>query len=313
MNFKSFIYYCALCGGWAAFIAWAVVAFTPINRVGNVYTKTAMIAAVLGLLVAGVVGMLDALLNSVGAQRMVRIMLCLGIGFFGSMVGGLVGQSIREATGKEMFMVVGWIIVGIIIGISIGVFDLLRAAQASGGMGQATRKIINGIIGGTIGGALGGTLNYLFLTMTWPVAEEGTNLLPTMKDRFERFSQAAGLVILGACIGLLIGLAQVLLKEAWVRVEQGFRAGREMILSKPDTTVGRAESCDIGLFGDNGVEKLHAHIVLKNGRYVLLDSNTPGGTYLNGSRIGGPTPLSSGDTIGVGRNVLRFEERAKRR
>ena len=59
-----------------------------------------------------------------------------------------------------------------------------------------------------------------------------------------------GFVALGMCIGLLIGLAQVILKEAWVRVEAGFRAGREMILSKPEVTIGRAESCDIGLFGD---------------------------------------------------------------
>ena len=65
-----------------------------------------------------------------------------------------------------------------------------------------------------------------------------------------------GFVALGMCIGLLIGLAQVILKEAWIKVEVGFRAGREMILTKEKTTIGRAESCDIGLFGDNQIEKL---------------------------------------------------------
>ena len=97
---------------------------------------------------------------------------------------------------------------------------------------------------------------------TIPWIEQGL----TIKDKLPRSTLAVGLVILGMCIGLLIGLAQVVLKEVWVQVEQGFRAGREMILSKPDTTVGRAESCDIGLFGDNKVEKMHARIVLKGGR-----------------------------------------------
>src|SRR6185503_4186682 len=80
---------------------------------------------------------------------------------------------------------------------------------------------------------------------------------------------AWGFVVLGLCIGLLIGLAQVILKEAWIRVEKGRRAGREMILSKEKTTIGRAEACDLGLFGDNQIEKFHAVIVQMGNRYFL--------------------------------------------
>jgi len=312
MNFKSFIYYCAICGGWAAFIAWAAVTFTRVHGIQSELIQTGIIAAVLGLMVAGVIGLLDALLNSVGAQRMVRVLFCMAIGFFGSMIGGIIGQALYGSTQQTLFLVIGWIIVGTVIGASIGVYDLLRAMQAGDGLKQAVRKTINGIIGGAIGGFIGGSLNAALLMVPWPFeGEAGIGQL--MKERLPRWSLATGLVILGMCIGLLIGLAQVLLKEAWVKVEQGFRAGRELILSKPDTTVGRAESCDIGLFGDNQVEKLHAHIVLKGDRYMLTDTGGAGGTFLNGSRISGPTPLSSGDKIGVGRNVLRFEERAKRR
>ena len=89
-----------------------------------------------------------------------------------------------------------------------------------------------------------------------PVAPALERLLPNS-------SLAIGLVILGLCIGLLIGLAQVVLKEAWLKVESGFRAGREVMLSKDETTIGRAESCDIGLFGDNTIERLHARIQLQ--------------------------------------------------
>src|SRR5205085_3656153 len=120
-----------------------------------------------------------------------------------------------------------------------GVYDLIRALFFHQVVRQATRKVVNGIIGGVIGGLAGGLLFEL------PKSE----WLP-------RTALAVGLAILGLCIGLLIGLAQVILKEAWLRVESGFRPGRELILSKADTTPGRAESCDIGLFGDPEIERV---------------------------------------------------------
>src|SRR5262249_41586404 len=150
----------------------------------------------------------------------------------------------------------GWMIVGAAIGASIGAFDLLGSMTGIQDSGTALRKIRNGILGGVLGGFLGGVLFDVLMYMN--VSQRIVTL--------DESSLAIGLVILGMCIGLLIGLAQVILKEAWIRVESGRRAGRELILSKNETTVGRAESCDIGIFGDNGIEKLHARILLKNNR-----------------------------------------------
>ena len=163
--------------------------------------------------------------------------------------------------------------------------------------------------------ACGGLLNDAFLRIPLPdgLSDAYGNPATTLKDYLPKTTLAVGLVILGMCIGLLIGVAQIVLKEAWVRVEKGFRAGREMILSKPDTVIGRAEGCDIALFGDMQVEKQHARIVLKGDRYILVDSDTPGGTSVNGQRISGPYPLSNGDMIGCGKSMVRFEERARRR
>jgi hypothetical protein len=307
MSFKTFIYYCALCGGWAALFTWALTVFGGLQDISflqdSVYLQTALVGGLLGLLLAGVIGALDALLNSVGFVRIPRVVLCIVVGLIGSVVAGLIGQGIsgvaKSITGVQLRFP-GWMLVGMVIGASISAFDLLRAGATGKGMGQATRKLINGLIGGAVGGFCGGCLNDAFEIVK-------------LRDTLPRSSLATGLVVLGMCIGLLIGLAQVLLKEAWVKVESGFRAGRELILSKPDTVVGRAEGCDIALFGDTGVEKQHAHIVLQKDRYVLLDDKTPGGTFINGQRISGPTPLNSGDAIQVGRSVLRFEERQKRR
>ncbi len=103
-----------------------------------------------------------------------------------------------------------------------------------------------------------------------------------------------------------------MLKQAWLKVEKGFRPGRELIVSKEQVVIGRGEACDIGLFGDNGVERTHARILRKGVGYLLIDADTPGGTYLNGRRIDGPTPLHAGDEIGVGRSLIRFGERPRR-
>jgi predicted component of type VI protein secretion system len=121
-----------------------------------------------------------------------------------------------------------------------------------------------------------------------------------------------GFVALGFCIGVLIGLAQVIFKEAWVRVEKGFRPGRELILTKPEVTIGRAEGCDIGLFGDPKIERLHARILHRDGAYLLADAGTPGGTFVNEEAVGPPVRLNSGDLIRVGSSVLRFGERQKK-
>ena len=38
------------------------------------------------------------------------------------------------------------------------------------------------------------------------------------------------------------------------------RAG-SLILTRPETTLGRSEACDLGLFGDPDVARMHARIL----------------------------------------------------
>jgi hypothetical protein len=297
MSFKAFIYYCMICGGWAAFLAWVAVWAAGVVRIGNNdFLKASLIAACLGLLVAAGVGAVDAKLNAVGLQRVLRVVVCMGVGFVGGAIGGLIGEGFHQV--NYYLLLIGWMIVGVVIGASIGAFDILRAALTGQNIGVALKKTLNGVYGGLLGGFVGGIFFGMFLNYA-------ATLLPNG-------SLAIGLVILGLCIGLLIGLAQVVLKEAWLKVESGFRAGREVMLSKNETSIGRAEGNDIGLFGDAAVEKRHALIHLKNNQYFLADLETPGGTYVNDKLVRNLTPLRNGDAIRVGNSVLRFGERAKR-
>jgi hypothetical protein len=307
MSFKGFIYYCAVCGGWAAFLAWAFVLAGNVSAVGSPVLRTTLTAAVLGLLLGAAVGAVDARQNAVGAQRFVRVFLCAAIGLVGGAISGLIGEALHTGLASfpvvsEVMVVLGWILVGVAIGASVGAFDLLRAALRKNDFRVPTRKVVNGAVGGFLGGLVGGVL---FEALPGLAAR-------VMRAELPRSSLAIGLVVLGACIGLLIGLAQVILKEAWLKVKAGFRPGRALLLSKDETTIGRAESCDLGLFGDSGVERLHARILLQDARYLLADAGTPGGTFLNGARVDRPAPLRDGDTIRLGHSTLRFGERAKR-
>jgi pSer/pThr/pTyr-binding forkhead associated (FHA) protein len=112
----------------------------------------------------------------------------------------------------------------------------------------------------------------------------------------------------------MIGLAQVILKEAWLKVEEGFRSGRELLLTREETTIGRAETCDLGLFGDNTIQKVHARIVQKNNRYFLSQVGDEGETLLNDEKVGSkPVALRAGDGIRIGKSLLRFGERQKKK
>ncbi len=304
MSFRLFIYYCALCGSGGAFLGWALG--RPISLSNAVLTQ-GIKGMVLGLAVTFALGLVDALWVF-SLRRFVavglRVATAVVVGTMGGLLGGLVGQALYGWKELPAFLVFGWTITGFLIGVSLGVFDLLASLMSGQDPGAALRKILKGVVGGTAGGILGGILSLLLLG-GW------TRLLradPEVQGHLWSPS-AWGFVALGMCIGLLIGLAQVILKEAWLKVEAGFRTGREIILAKPEISIGRAESCDIGLFGDPQVEKLHARIRLEDGRHVLIDEGSGSGTYVNDERVRGARPLRSGDAIRLGKCVLRFAER----
>jgi hypothetical protein len=304
MSFRLFAYYCALCGGTGAFVGWALGRFLS---GGGVVLTDGLKGLWLGLAVAVFLGLLDALWNLSIKQVFAilsRVLVVALVGGLGGLFGGIVGSALYRNTLSDFFLVFGWTLTGLLIGASLGIFDLIAAVVANQDIRGSVKKIINGVIGGGMGGILGGILS-VFLGRTWMGLFAG-------KDSKDLWSPSSwGFVALGACIGLLIALAQIILKEAWLKVEQGFRKGREMILNKGEITIGRAESCDLGLFGDNQIEKVHARIQHRGTEHILVDAGSPAGTYVNDQRVIGSRALRSGDVIRLGRCVLRFGERAK--
>jgi hypothetical protein len=306
MSFRVFVYYCVVWGAATAFLGWIL------GRVVTEGTAVVRDAAVkgmaLGLLVALGLALVDAFAGgrpALGAL-LARVLLALVIGALGGLVGGFIGQYLYLWFDSKWssLLVFGWTLTGLLIGAAPSMFDYLGAFLRKGERRGTNRKLRNGLIGGFVGGLVGGML-FLFLHNQWAGVFKDTDAQSLWSP------SAIGFAALGACIGLSVATAQIILREAWLRVEAGFRPGRQLLLTRPETTLGRAEGCDVGLFGDAAIEKVHAKIVREGDRWLLVDLGSVGGTLLNGQRIAGPMPLKSGDRIQMGASTLSFGVRKK--
>jgi hypothetical protein len=117
---------------------------------------------------------------------------------------------------------------------------------------------------------------------------------------------------LGVAVGVLIGLTQVVLKEAWLTVVDGFRPGRQLILSQTVTLLGRGDHLPLPLLGYSArdLETEHARITrTAGGEFVIEDNRSRLGTRVNGQVIQGSAPLRDGDLIKLGSNIIRFNLR----
>jgi hypothetical protein len=304
MSFRMFVYWCALGGGWAAVGGWVL---GRLVAHGDSPGASGIKGMFLGLFIALALGLVDALwvfsLRQVG-RVVPRVFVCVAIGMVGGLVGGATGQYLFDTfTSATIFQILGWVLTGLMVGVSIGSYDLLRCWVRQEALAFPTAKVMRGVIGGAVGGLLGGILD-------WKLGDAWIALFPVKTHLWS--PSLTGFIALGLCIGLMIAVAQVVLTEAWLKVEAGYRKGRELLVNKPVLTIGRAEASDLGLFGDAMIEKLHARIYQQDGHSLIADNGSTHGTFVNDQRILEPTLLRSGDLIRVGNAYVRFTERGKK-
>jgi hypothetical protein len=300
MSFRWFLYFSASYGAVAGLLGWLLGRVLSID---NTLLTAGVQGMMLGLALAVILVLVDLLSNAARWESFLALPIGSLVGSIGGLFGGLIGQLLYGLTQWSAFLIFGWTLTGLLIGAAPGiygvVFALLQGEDSSG----ARRKLLNGVLGGTLGGFLGGLL-FLALLQFFSLV---------LGDRASELGSPSlvGFLVLGLCIGLLIGLAQVVLREAWVTVESGFRSGRQLILSQAETIIGRQEGCDIALFGDNTVQKRHACIHVNKGRYSLENLDAASVTYVNGEEVCESHPLRDGDRIQIGKAVLLFNERQK--
>ena len=132
---------------------------------------------------------------------------------------------------------------------------------------------------------------------------------------------SALLSVLTPAFFVLRGVAAVLTVFLVIRCYTSMRAGRRreepvVFLENQrnhknipvlywENSVGRSQSCDIVL-PDSAVSRDHAVLMRRESGWLLTDTDSKGGTYLNGKRIRDTVKVIPGDLIGIGRTNLVF-------
>jgi len=284
------VYWGAMLGGWSALIGWGIAEFSIGHRVNDsLFFAVVMVVSVGATLGVGL-SQVGGLAAFQGKKQLVRLGPGLLGGLVGGIVGGLLGNLLFYLLGSRLIgltfagRVLGWTLLGIAIGTCEGLLE------------RNWRKIRNGLIGGTLGGLIGGVIfNPVSSLIGSPVS-----------------SRAFAFVAVGLCLGMFISLVEVLMKEAWLTVEDGFRPGRQLILKDEVTTMGTSEKAGLIFiaYGAKGVEPMHVRICRQNnGAFTVEDLNSRTGTLVNGEPVKISTQLSDGDVIEFGVNKVRFNSR----
>ena len=88
-------------------------------------------------------------------------------------------------------------------------------------------------------------------------------------------------------------------------VTQGDLAGTTVSLDEAPVTIGRAPESTLVLT-DDYASTHHARLMPRDGQWVLEDLGSTNGTYLNKSKVAGPTAVQVGATVRIGKTVLEL-------
>jgi len=251
---------------------------------GNIYLSEIVVGAVIGFCIGVCIGLAEGLMtrNPIGALRAGMISGLMGL------VGGAIGLPLAEG----FFQLLGGQIWGLALG--WGMFGLLIGLAASFTSGS---QIWKGALGGLLGGIAGGLM--LEAARSW------------LKDPL--MGKAAGLLLMGASLGVFIAMIVFLLSKAWLEVASGKLKGTEFILDKflraegPSAFIGSdALKADIVL-PDPDIAPQHA--LLKGaGTHFNLKDMSLSGTFVNNRKIE-QAVLKNHENIKVGNTQLVYHEK----
>src|SRR5205809_1375813 len=89
-------------------------------------------------------------------------------------------------------------------------------------------------------------------------------------------------------------------------VRAGALKGQRLIVKTPVVNIGRGDYNDI-VFPDESVSTTHAKLQRREGVWVLVDLDSPNGTFIDGDQVKGEAPLAPGATVRFGDVSTVFE------
>ena len=81
---------------------------------------------------------------------------------------------------------------------------------------------------------------------------------------------------------------------------------QELLFEKDEVTIGRVAGNDIVLNKGN-VSKYHTQLVLKDGKFIVVDLKSTNGTFVNGKKIAAPQVVKPTDKIYIGDYILNVD------
>jgi hypothetical protein len=255
------------------------------------------VAALVGLFLAAADGLLSRAWRRATLCALVGLSSGLGLGFIAAVLAEVVyslGQGVVAGmrTGDQptaallaqmLSRGIAWAFVGTAMGLGQGI--ALRSR----------RMLMNGLLGGVIGALIGG----LMFDPIDRLFHHGT--IGASAD----LSRAVGFVVIGATTGLMIGVVELLARDAWLKMLAGPLAGKEFVLFKNPTVIGSSPKSDVYLFKDPGVEPTHALIHVLGEGHELEVQRSAAAVFLNGRPVR-RTRLVHGDQLRIGKTVLSF-------
>ncbi|MCS6852028.1 MAG: FHA domain-containing protein, partial [Gemmataceae bacterium] len=248
----------ALVGGFGGLVGWLLVSLVnSIIMFNNAYLNDALIGPIIGVCIGLAVGSTEGLVSSRSLRRAWqsgRIGALLGA--IGGLVGLLLGEWLFHVAGGGVWpRALGWGLFGMFVGISDGVAR------------QMPVKVRYGLLGGLLGGLIGGSTYEGLLAVIGGLGSRAAAL---------SWGGAIGLTILGACIGLLVSLVEVLLRKSWLFFLTGRLEGQTRTLeSGRPQTIGSAPQCTIVIPEDATVAAVHAEIVFRDEAFVIQPREGP--------------------------------------
>jgi hypothetical protein len=255
---------------------------------------TIVTGIVIGLAMGGTFGTSEGILSMSGPKIGSGALWGISIGACGGALGFIAGQAALlyigtlfynssvsfKYVGLPVSKAIGWAIFGAFLGVSEGIRS------------KSINKVRNGIIGGFLGGLLGG-FAFEYLRVFWPG---------------NMYARLTGLVVLGLLIGVFYGLIEINLSKASLILLNGKYSGREYPLTQGFTTVGSSPLTVVGVPGYTNVDEVHAEIKKKKKDFVVNDSGTKSGTFVNDDKIK-EKKLEDGDVIRVGEAQFLFKKK----